>query len=792
MKQFYLLILISVFHLSAVFAQPDRELRAVWFTSVYNIDWPKNNVSASTQKSNLVFILDKLKEANFNAVMFQVRPNADALYKSAYEPWSHWITGVRGQEPTFDPLAYLIEEANKRGMEVHAWLNPYRFENTAGEFSGRPGNYSVTHPELIITVGGKTYFDPGNPTTTKLIQNIVADLVVKYRLDGVIFDDYFYPSNMGESFDQKTYDQWGTKEFVSQWYNVTTTKPSRGDFRRASVNNMIRAVNDTIKKLRPQMVFGVSPAGIYSLDANAASHWGTTLPPGISGRDNYHAINCDPLAWLFDKSVDYISPQLYWRIGGSQDFITLTNWWANEAKRRARHHYPSMASYKLYTTENEPLWEIPEIENQIKANRQATNNLAQGYIYYNTSSVINQTKNLWSALKNDYYSTKTIFPELAWLPSVQEGAPEIAEIGNISGTGNLLAAMNIINTPAERFLLYGKVSGTAKSEFSSGEFMQVIFGKDIAMFYHNNKDKFSIVEYMPNRQLGFGSSETAWLQLASASVTAPTGGTACDNTSFTWTGVTGSESYHVQVARAVDPGTLVFTSQPVTSTSYMLPQGTLNGQDNYVFRVKAKAGASVSWSNQGSFFAGQPVRTILNSPADGAQNVKLSTTFQWNTATAATSYHVQVATDPSFINESIVVDRQPLSMNILTTTLTMHNTKHYARVRSVNTCGYSHWSDVNVFTTEQGTGIELAENHILKAWPNPASQIFNIEYPSMTGSRVIFVFDSQGRLISQEERTDFTLAEQLNVSSLTPGFYLVKIESGAGKRYMARLLKTNK
>lgn len=445
------LALISFLISSLSFSQkPDHELRAVWLTSVFSIDWPNNTLSPSAQKERLQNILNILQESHINAVLFQVRPSADALYQSAYEPWSQWITGTRGQDPAFDPLALIIEEAHKRDIKVHAWLNPYRFEMAAGQYSGLPGDYSKTHPELIFTLNKRTYFDPGNPGTTQLIKNIIKDLVNHYDIDGVVFDDYFYPPGMTLRTDQKTFDTYATLEFVQQWYPDLT----RGNFRRASVNHMIREVNNAIKSIKPHLVFGVSPAGIYSTQASAAVNWGTTLPAGISGKDNFNVIYCDPLAWLHDGSIDYISPQLYWIIGGRQDFVTLNQWWGYQAKRYNRHHYPSLASYKLYSQKNMPFpdsdngsflleslfaqfnneekndkynWPVTEIKNQVITNRNNPHNLAQGLIFFNTNTYINGIKNLARHLSNDLFSEKSVIPNIPWLTSLEPGAMQLTE-----------------------------------------------------------------------------------------------------------------------------------------------------------------------------------------------------------------------------------------------------------------------------------------------------------------------------------------------------------------------------
>jgi uncharacterized lipoprotein YddW (UPF0748 family) len=817
MNKLLLLFLIALFPVASAFSQPDRELRSVWLTSVYNIDWPHSTtVSAENQKLRLISILNSLQEANFNAVMFQVRPNADALYQSKYEPWSSWITGTRGQVPSYDPLAFVIQEANKRGMEVHAWLNPYRFENTSGQWSGQPGDYTQTHPELIINYNGKTYFDPGLPATTQLIKKVVADLISNYDLDGILFDDYFYPSNMPLSYDQETFNTYGTKEFVSHWYTVTGTLPSRGDFRRASVNNMIREVNDTIKALRPAMVFGVSPAGIYSTQASAATHWGTTLPSGISGNDNYNAINCDPLAWLRDQSVDYISPQLYWAIGGSQDFITLTQWWGKEAKRRGRHNYPSLGSYRLFAQKNGEFfsnetkelvkkeagpnttkdastekfnWPLSEIGDQIIANRNNPHNLAQGIIFYNTRSTVNTQKNLSTYLAADLYSQKTIFPVMDWLPPTQEGAPKIAEIGVVGDSAGGTIAMNIIQSPAQRFLLYGWDQLPTKDLNAEPEFMQVIFGKDFAEFYHKDRNVFSIQEFFSNRELGNPSAGVSYEYLVPASIVSPNNETVCDNFQFTWGLVPESQQYQLQLANSKDPGKLVFTSPFLTTNSFTLPEGILAGKESYIYRIKAMANLSVSWSAEGTFIAGQPRATVINSPTNGALNTNLTMNFQWSSVPEISHYHVQIATDASFAEEYIVVDQQPVNFNLFSTTLSSYNQKHYTRVRAINTCGAAMWSPVINFTTTSGTAVDNTVLSVLKVFPNPVTESCSITYPYPLAERSIQLLDANGRLLAEYYRNENTLTEELDLSGFTQGFYFIRIETPSGQRFMSRLVK---
>jgi len=807
-----LFFVVLIFTLSA---QPQRELRSVWLTSVFNIDWPHSTLAtASQQQARLISILNQLQAANFNAVMFQVRPNADALYKSSFEPWSHWITGTRGQVPLYDPLAFLIQEANKRGIEVHAWLNPYRFENTAGQFAGRPGDYSRTHPQLIINYNGKTYFDPGNPGTTQLIKRIVGDIISNYEVDGIIFDDYFYPSNLPASYDQATFDTWGTREFVSQWYNVTGTLPTRGDFRRASVNNMIREVNDTIKKMRPGVIFGVSPAGIYSTQASAAAHWGTTLPAGISGNDNYNTINCDPLAWLRDQSVDYISPQLYWVIGGAQDFVTLTQWWAKEAKRHNRHHYPSLGSYRLFGQKSLEIvdmgitgaefgswalkaesaekfnWPLSEIGNQIIANRNNPNNTALGLIFYNTNSTVNSAKNLATYLAGDLFYQKAIFPVMEWLRPLQSGAPLIAEIGVAGGMETGIAALSVSATQTRRFLLYGSDDVT-KTNAAEGDFLQVIFGRDFAPFYHKNKKYFTVQEFMPNRELGEMSASIFFQNLDPARVIGPFAETICDNAEFSWEPVTGAQSYQVQVAHQQNPSVIVYTSPRIEGTTFSMPQSVLAGQSGYVYRVKAMAGRTASWSSAAGFTTGQPLTTQINTPANNAINVSINPALQWNSVAGISFYQVQIATDPSFAPEFMVVDRQPVNLNLFTATLQHHNTRHFARVRAANNCGMAQWSPVISFTTVLGTFVDKQAQFVLRSYPNPTNNTTTIHYPVLLGQRNIIISDANGRFLRQFSRNNVANSDIFEMGQFESGLYIIRIETPKGQRFVSRVVKSN-
>jgi len=351
-----ILFLFLLFLYTTMYSQsPKREMRAGWLATVYRIDWPTTPMTSVTpaniakQKAEFISILDSVKAANMNAVFFQVRPEADAFYNSAYEPWSAHLGGTRGANPGYDPLAFAIEESHKRGIELHTWLNPYRYETSAGKYTGLPGDYKTAHPEWILdystaTAKGITILDPGNPAVRKLIKNIVGDILSKYDLDGIIFDDYFYAyagtSTTLDSYSQGLYKPSGMT--LSNW-------------RRNNVNKMVADVYDTIQAVKPHVVFGVSPFGIWTTQTSVATARGLTLPTGIVGSDMYEQIYCDPVAWLEQGKVDYISPQLYWTTTSTgQDYKKLCPWWSNVAKKYNKYFYSSMSMTGLVSSYKAP------------------------------------------------------------------------------------------------------------------------------------------------------------------------------------------------------------------------------------------------------------------------------------------------------------------------------------------------------------------------------------------------------------------------------------------------------
>lgn len=325
-----------------------RELRAVWVSSVFRLDFPSAaGLSESAIAAELRAIVDLCEETGLNAIYFQVRPESDALYESELEPWSRFLSGTQGTDPGYDPLAMLLSEAHPRGIEVHAWINPYRAE-TAPAMSTTPLHVTQRFPDAAILYDGVTVMDPSDTDVRAHVVSVVRDIVTRYDVDGVVFDDYFYPyPEPGMAFpDADRFDA----------YQDGGGALSLGDWRRDNVNRLIEDTAAAIEDAEPWVRFGVAPFGIYR----------PGMPAGVVGLDAYEAISCDPLAWLEGGWVDYVAPQLYWpSTSTGQPFGDLVAWWAEQGGEE-RPIIPALAPYRLGTSAD---WTIDELATQIELTR---------------------------------------------------------------------------------------------------------------------------------------------------------------------------------------------------------------------------------------------------------------------------------------------------------------------------------------------------------------------------------------------------------------------------------------
>ncbi|CAH8714633.1 family 10 glycosylhydrolase [Paenibacillus thiaminolyticus] len=364
-------------------------LRGTWISTVYNIDWPadpRKGANPEQQKKQYSEMLDKLQGMGLNAVFVQVRPTSDAFFPSKLLPWSEWLTGKQGQDPGYDPLAYMIEETHRRGMEFHAWFNPFRI-SVQGDIAKLAADHPAKqHPDWVVKHGGKLMYDPGVPEARQFIVDTIMEVVNGYDIDGVHLDDYFYPyGQASEPFrDDASYKA----------YNKVFN--NKGDWRRNNVNQFIEQLNGEIKASKANIRFGVSPFGVWrnaSLDPT-----GSNTKAGVNTYDDLYA---DTRTWIKHGWIDYIAPQIYWHIGHSAaDYKTLVDWWVKETAGTGVDLYIGHAAYKLADAKEKDWFSADVLIRQLDYNKQYDS--VAGSIFFSAKDLLNNTKDVAARLKQYY------------------------------------------------------------------------------------------------------------------------------------------------------------------------------------------------------------------------------------------------------------------------------------------------------------------------------------------------------------------------------------------------------
>lgn len=375
----------------SVVVSHERELRGAWIATVHNSTWPsKTGLDQATAKAELVKILDALQEARLNTIFFQVRTESDALYASTIEPWSRWITGKQGQDPGWDPLSFAIDEGHRRGLEVHAWLNPYRgIASTQSDIA--PNHITKMLPSAAVAWGPGLWMDPGVPEVRAHILDVIRDILMRYDVDGIHFDDYFYPyPEAGSTFnDAASFSK----------YTAAGGMLGKDDWRRDNVNKLVAEVWSEVAKTRADARFGISPFGIYR----------PGTPPGITGLDAYAAIYCDPLAWMNAGTVDYLAPQLYWpTTQTAQAFGKLVTWWGSIAKNSRSIFIGHDA-----TRAGEGPFTISEYGTEIDLVRAERPHGVLGSIFWSASPLVSDKAGLRTALAQKHYTSPAAPPPFA-------------------------------------------------------------------------------------------------------------------------------------------------------------------------------------------------------------------------------------------------------------------------------------------------------------------------------------------------------------------------------------------
>lgn len=659
---------------------PKQEFRAAWFTPI-NGGCPDPSASVSEKKAKIEWYLDKAKAAGLNAVFIHVRPYADRLYeKKSYsfegttyrvaEPISRFATGTRGSSTNFfDMLEYWVQEGHKRGIEVHAWVNPYRWadisgEHYKGEVPNQWANYytncqeDVNVKDWMITSryikDGKTYthfvFDPSDIKTKSRIRNVCIVLAGNYDIDGIVFDDYFYPE--GLSSDSSA-DDWSNY----QSYRNNGGSMSLADWRRNNVNEMIEMANYWIHKVKPYLRFGVSPAGaayggLKDSDGLPSmynySYDGLTCKPP---ENQYNGIYSDPLAWLRNKTVDYISPQLYWPNSHTTNpFGPMIDWYSKAAEKFGRHIYASQTLELGLIPINDTGY--AELVRQLNQTRNTNRDKAPGEIMYSSRKMFNGYD---TYVKQNAYQYPASVPAMTWY-----NAPDLGKVTNVKLSGTTLSWTGKSNS---RYIVYAVPLGTNAIQAAStehnglrAEYIVDITYSTSATIPSNKTSGYwhgvaALDRYGNEWAMGATSNMPPSETLKAVTLTSPAAGERVSiGCTFGWNDPASATSYDLQISKDKNFASGVSTYN-VNTTSCYVDLTTLSTSSTYYWRVISHKGGYIDGTSEvRSFYIPAPETlssVTLTSPADGAR-AATSQTFTWNDPTGVNSYELQISTDKNF------------------------------------------------------------------------------------------------------------------------------------------------
>ncbi len=762
--------------LSAQSVSPKREFRGAWLATVDNLDWPTRGASPASQQAALIVILDKLKSNGINAVIFQVRPECDALYPSAIEPWSRWLTSVQGQAPNplWDPLQFAIDESHKRGMELHAWFNPYRAVKSVGSYAIAASHVTNTHPEWILTFPSTSLkiLNPGLPQVRDYVASVCGDIVRRYAIDGIHADDYFYPYDPKISWEDTTTFRQNSRGFT----NIN-------DWRRDNVNLLMKAVMDSILVLRPNVKFGMSPFGI----------WKNGVPSGVGGMDNYNDLFADPVAWMQNKWVDYITPQLYWKFSGGQDYGALSSWWATVLN--GRHLYTGNAPFHV----SDGSFNATELPRQLRYNRTVPG--IGGAIHFRANVGINDNpQGFADSLKNDIYKYPAIPPTVSWKDTVRPNAPSNLKI---DATGGVITLTWDAPAPAAdgdgalRYAVYRfKTAAPAPADRDDARNLIYLAGTPTAVpaariDAGNVQYSFAVSALDKNNNESAGMTN---LVSQPASVAAPTLASPVDNTptmpagvTLQWNTVPGVTLYQIEIASSASfaPGTVLY-SLNTASTSFVL--SGLLPQQQFYWRVTAGAqGGTSPYSSVRSFTTAWPSLPVLLAPQVSASLTRWPV-FSWTKA-GGTSFRFQLSTSADFtVLANMVIDTTVSDTTFYRST-PLDPVKQYRwRVMASNLYGQSEWTAALAFRTNGETAVERdpalpLTTELFQNYPNPFNPATKFKFTLSSTQHVrLSITDVLGRVVSvpiSEMMSAGIYTVDWDASRLPSGTYFYSLQAGS-------------
>ena len=750
----------------ALNAQPKREFRASWLTTVWAIDWPTSWGSAEKalqQQAELKAIVDSLAVANMNAVFFQVRGFCDAMYNSAYEPWSTYLTGVRGGVPSYDPLGVLVDYAHSKGIEVHAWMNPYRYSSSEATFGNLPTDYANTHPEWLVNCGGLYILNPCLPEVKTRIAAVVADLVEHYDVDGVIFDDYFYQTDYKNSYDDT-------------YYQATGGGMSRADWRRAQVNDMVRMVRDTIRAVKPYVHFGIGPAGIAGKANTSAPVYG--VEPCPVGSDwQYNGIYSDPLAWYDQKLIDYMAPQCYWPIGSGNDYDVLSNWWSKMASHFGRHVYisQSLGSKGSSATIQE------EMGKQMELDRAYDRLGAPGSCWYSLTTVLNNS-HFFRHFHDVISPQPAVVPQMWWLK--QDTTLFVSNIRYLSVGNKFYLTWD---APQEnlRYVVYRVPMDSINSEgvFARAEYVRAVVytnSLEISLSEGNVKFAVSVLDRYGNEYPARWYGNTSIGDATATTLAYPEdGATPLLPTWLSWNKVTGADSYFIQFSKQPDFSSLDYEME-TTDTCFFTDnvQWFAAGQ-TYYWRVVTRAANCRDAVSQSRSFVCSFFKLLY--PHDEERDCSRELTAVCDTvADASAIYKFEFSKTSTFAQKDIVFTAEENAPRVTVPANTLlASTFYYVRAQ-VSFAGVTAYSAIHRFRTEAqevpvpllispADGDTIRSTQVEVCWQEQPSSGFRVEMSTSTS------FPAR---LTKSARVDNTIYCH-TFSGVEPGTYFLRVKAVA-------------
>ena len=609
---------------------PKREFRSAWVATVWCLDWPSQGAGAAKQKQEMDRLLDSLQVNGFNAVNFQVRSMCDAMYKSSLEPWSSYLTGTRGADPGFDPLEYVVEGCHKRGMECHAWVNPYRW--STGSDWNTAQDQALKDEGWLLTYGNYVILDPGQQRTIDRIVAVCKEIITGYDVDGILYDDYFYPSGTPTDASADDYGEW----------QASGTTMSFGDWRRDNVNRMVRAVYDMIQETRPEVRYGISPAGVAASSHSVADQYG--VDPCPAGSDwQYNSIFSDPLAWISSQSIDYISPQVYWPFGHStNDYGKIAGWWAQVAAKFNRQVYISSSISGINNSSTEVQYK--EYADEVEFNRTSSVDGNPGVIFYSCKYLYAYNRNsLGHYLKGTVFTHPALPPAMPWKHGYNPGA-----VQQLERTGNKIMWEGYDNV---RYSVYAFPNTMNYATFTGQ--IDYLLGMTYEASYeiptqYQQGYQFAVcvLDRVGNEwEPAFLSVELD--QLGNPVLVTPVDGATVDAPfRFQWHPVEGATSYDVEVASSADFSPVLERVTVTDTTASVLLFNKLKHGETCYWRVQSRA--DDCYSGVSEVRSVTPMLLTITSPEDGSEDLDVPVTATWYTCGSAEEATLDVATDDTF------------------------------------------------------------------------------------------------------------------------------------------------